>query len=162
MTIELITTGGTIDKIYQPTTGEIVFDKSFLPEMLARGNSLADIQINHLMAIDSLDMTETDRVMLLQHIQQSKAKQIIITHGTDTMPETATILMQENLDKTIVLTGAMIPYSINNSDALFNLGGAVLSVQLLPVGVYISINGKIFNAGNVQKNKTKGFFKTIK
>ncbi|MCY4044437.1 MAG: asparaginase domain-containing protein [Cellvibrionales bacterium] len=161
MSMELITTGGTIDKIYKPTTGELTFDESSLNEMISQGNTVDDISVTHLMAIDSLEMTNVMREQLLDYIKTSTFKKIIVTHGTDTMPETANHLMQAKIDKTIILTGAMIPYRIKNSDALFNLGGAMIAAQLLPIGVYIAMNGKIFDAGNVTKNKTKGIFEPL-
>lgn len=158
MTIEIITTGGTIDKLYNPLDGYLSFTSSFLPTMLDQANHQLDVMITPLFAVDSLDMTDSHRKKLLDHIIQSPYEKILITHGTDTMPETAEFLKANVTDKTIVLTGAMIPYNVANSDALFNLGSALMALQLQAQGVHIVIQGKAFLAGNVKKDRQAGRF----
>ena len=160
MTIELITTGGTIDKEYNPLTGELIFSTSFIASMLQQSRCQADIKITPLLAVDSLDMTDIERKILQTHIAKSSAKRILITHGTDTMAQTAAYIHANISDKTLVFMGAMIPFSIQQSDALFNLGAGVIAAQTLPVGCYIVMNGKVFMEGEVSKNKTKGCFES--
>ncbi|WP_020559696.1 asparaginase domain-containing protein [Thiofilum flexile] len=161
MTIHLIATGGTIDKYYNPTQGKLTFEGSHIPEMLAQGNCEAELYLEVLMQVDSLDITDTERTQIINTCVQSTHQHIVLTHGTDTMVLTAQALQQRQLAKTIVLTGAMIPYTIRNSDALFNLGFALGVVQCLPNGVYVAMNGRIFNADNVVKNKVLGRFETL-
>lgn len=161
MTIHLIATGGTLDKYYSPTQGKLTFEGSHLPEMLAQGKCDAELHLEVLMQLDSLDLTDEDRNLILTTCTHSAYKQIVITHGTDRMVATAQALRALNLPKTIVLTGAMIPYTIHNSDALFNLGFVVGVVQCLPTGIYIAMNGRIFNADNVTKNTSLGRFETL-
>jgi L-asparaginase len=158
--LEIITTGGTIDKCYNPISGELSFSDSYIPEIIAYANLTIDISITPLMQKDSLDMQETDRSKILQQVQHSSYDNIIITHGTDTIVETAQCLSSIK-NKTIVLTGAMIPYSIAKSDASFNVGVAIASVQLLENGIYIVMNGKIFTYNQVQKNTQLGTFEYI-
>jgi L-asparaginase len=160
MNIELITTGGTIAKRYDEITGELVFDKEHIQKLLTQSRSTVDLNILPLMLKDSLDMDENDREILLKAAKKSSSKKILITHGTDTMTESAKKLSLIT-DKTIVLTGAMIPFAFKNSDALFNLGFALSSVQTLSHGVYICINGKIFTHDNVKKDRKRGIFETI-
>ena len=161
MTIHLIATGGTIDKYYSPTQGKLTFEGSHLPEMLAQGSCTAELSLEVLMQRDSLDLTDEDRDLILTSCTKSSHKQIVITHGTDRMVATAQALQALKLPKTIVLTGAMIPYTIRNSDALFNLGCALGVVQSLPIGVYVAMNGRIFTADNVTKNTVLGRFETL-
>lgn len=162
MGIRLLITGGTIDKEYNPITGELVFPQTHLPAILEQGRCKVGVEPETVMLKDSLHMNDNDRKQILEKCQSCKEDKIIITHGTDTMVETAQILGKSLKDKTVVLLGAMVPYTINNSDALFNLGCAIAAVQLLPKGVYITMNGKIFSWDNVRKNKNLGEFKTIK
>ena len=160
MKIRLFVTGGTIDKQYNELTGKLDLETTWVPDMLSQGRCRLDITVETLLLKDSLDMIDEDRQLIAEKCAQCDESRIIITHGTDTMPETAGVLGNESNDKTIVLLGAMIPYSVDNSDALFNLGFAVAAVQTLPSGVYITMNGKIFTWDNVMKNKAAGVFET--
>ena len=162
MTIEIIVTGGTFDKEYDPLSGQLYFKGTHVPEMLRLGRSRIHTQIKKIMMIDSLSMTIADRKKILKECQTSAQDKILITHGTDTMVETAKLLGQHIKNKTIILTGAMIPYAFGSSDGLFNLGSALAILQTLPPGVYISMNGKYFPWGNVRKNKEIGLFEQIK
>jgi L-asparaginase len=162
MTIKILVTGGTFDKEYNPLNGQLYFNGTHVPEMLRLGRSRLHAHIKRVMMIDSLSMTETDRKKILDECQTSLEDKILITHGTDTMAETAKLLGQHIKDKTIILTGAMIPYAFGSSDGLFNLGSALAFLQTLPHGVYISMNGKYFHWDNVRKNKEIGLFEEIK
>lgn len=164
--LQLFITGGTIDKQYQETTGNLVFSETHLPQLLQEANSTLNIKMQLLMQKDSLEMTDQDRELINQACSDSKCQRIVITHGTDTMVETALMLLahfkDENLArKTIVLTGAMRPFMLQHSDASFNIGAALLAAQLAPAGVYICMNGQLFNAGEVKKDKQAGLFKTL-
>ncbi|HYO21970.1 MAG TPA: asparaginase domain-containing protein [Flavisolibacter sp.] len=161
MSIRIFITGGTFDKEYNELTGQLYFNDSHLPEMLELGRNLVPIEIRTLMMVDSLEMTLEDRELIAEHCKKSKESQIIITHGTDTMAETAKLLTEKVKDKTIVITGAMIPYKFGSSDGLFNLGSAMAFVQTLPPGVYVAMNGRCFNADNVRKNKETGVFEEL-
>lgn len=158
MSIRIFITGGTFDKEYNELNGELFFKDSHLPEMLKLGRSKIDVDIRTLMMIDSLKMTDDDRELIVRQCESAKENKIVITHGTDTMTDTAKLLASTIKNKTIVLTGAMIPYKFGSSDGLFNLGSALAFVQTLPPGVYIAMNGKYFNADNVRKNKQTGEF----
>jgi L-asparaginase len=157
-TIRIFVTGGTFDKAYNELTGELFFKNSHLPEMLKLGRSNLDVQIRTLMMIDSLRMTDDDRQIILQHSRNAPESRIVITHGTDTMVETAAALARGIADKTIVLTGAMIPYKFGSSDGLFNLGSALAFAQTLPPGVYVAMNGRYFAWNRVRKNRQTGMF----
>ena len=159
--MKLFVTGGTIDKCYLELTGELVFNETRLPTMLAQGRCTADVDIDTLMLKDSLEMSDDDREQILQACQDCDATQILITHGTDTITLTAAYLAAKIHDKTIVLLGAMIPYAFKNSDALFNLGTAIGAVQCLPAGVYITMNGNVFLWDNVVKNRQVGLFEAL-
>jgi len=161
MTIKILVTGGTFDKEYDPLTGKLHFNETHVPEMLRLGRSRLHTHIKRILMIDSLNMTEADRKKILHECQTSLEDKILITHGTDTMTETAKLLGQHIKDKTIILTGAMIPYAFGSSDGLFNLGSAFAFLQTLPAGVYISMNGKYFHWNNVRKNKDVGLFEEI-
>jgi len=161
MTIRIFITGGTFDKEYNEIEGKLYFKDSHLPEMLKLGRCRLDVEIRTLMMIDSLDMTNDDRKIIAEHCQRASENNILITHGTDTMVETANYIAKFVKDKTVVLTGAMVPYKFGSSDGLFNLGSALAFVQTLPSGVYISMNGKYFNYDNVRKNKHTGEFEEI-
>jgi len=160
--IMIFVTGGTFDKEYNEITGELVFKDTHLNEMLLLGRCKLDVEIRTLMMIDSLYMKDTDREIILQNCQTVPNQRILITHGTDTMEVTARYLGRKIKNKTIVLTGAMIPYRFGSSDGMFNLGSSLSFVQLLPPGVYISMNGKYFHYDNVRKNKKLGIFEEIK
>jgi L-asparaginase len=162
MSIKLFITGGTIDKHYNELNGELYFDHSYIPQILQQGRCHANISTKVLLAKDSLEMNDVDRQHILTACQNTKATHIIITHGTDTMVDTATVLKQAITDKIIVLVGAMIPYTFKQSDALFNIGCAVTAVQCLTKGVYIIMNGQVFTADNVQKNRQEGCFQPVK
>ena len=162
MAIKILVTGGTFDKEYNPLNGQLYFNRTHVPEMLRLGRSRLHTHIKRVMMIDSLSMTEADRKKILDECQTSIEDKILITHGTDTMTETAKLLGQHIKDKTIILTGAMIPYAFGSSDGLFNLGSALAFLQTLPHGVYISMNGKYFHWDNVRKNKEIGLFEEIK
>lgn len=158
MMIEVITTGGTFDKIYHPEKGELLFpEESFIKEILKTARVSTPFSHTSLAPIDSLEMTDDYRKALSIKISHSPSSKIIITHGTDTMAETAEFLRLKNIDKTIILCGAMRPHSLGQSDASFNLGFALGVAQLLPNGVYIAMNGQIFEEG-VRKNKAIGRF----
>lgn len=161
MSIRIFVTGGTFDKEYNELTGQLFFQDTHLPEMLKLGRSRVSVDIRTLMMIDSLEMTDMDRDLIARHCEEADEDQIIITHGTDTMSDTARVLAERVKDKTIVLTGAMIPYKFGSSDGLFNLGSALAFVQTLPKGVYVAMNGKYFQGTNVRKNKQSGEFETI-
>ncbi|MFC1536015.1 asparaginase domain-containing protein [Candidatus Neomarinimicrobiota bacterium] len=159
--IRIIVTGGTFDKEYNEINGELYFKNTHVQNMLELGRSRLDLNIRTLMMIDSCDMDEEDRYIIMKNCEKAIENKIIITHGTDTMVETAKILAKSIMDKTIVLTGAMVPYTFGSSDGLFNMGSAIAFVQTLPVGVYIAMNGKYFNWANVRKNKKIGEFEEI-
>ena len=161
MTIRIFITGGTFDKEYNELNGELFFKDTHMPEMLKLGRCKLDIEIRTLMMVDSLDMTEADRNIILDNCKRADTDKIIITHGTDTMVQTAEVLANEIKDKTIIITGAMVPYKFGSSDGLFNLGSALAFAQGLPHGVYISMNGKFFSWDNVKKNKMIGEFERI-
>lgn len=159
--IRIIVTGGTFDKEYNELTGELFFKETHIPEMLTRSRNTLDITVRTLMMIDSLYMTDEDREVLALQCRSAQENQILITHGTDTMAITASYLAAKVTGKTIVLTGAMIPYKFGSSDGFFNLGSSLAFVQTLPEGVYVSMNGRWFPWNNVRKNKQTGHFEEI-
>ncbi|MCX6136025.1 MAG: asparaginase domain-containing protein [Ignavibacteriales bacterium] len=161
MKIRIIVTGGTFDKEYNELKGELFFKNTHLPEMLTLGRSRLPIEIRTLMMIDSLDMSDADRASIADACASMEEHNIIITHGTDTMVDTARVIAGKIKDRTIILTGAMVPYKFGSSDGLFNLGSALAFVQTLPCGVYIAMNGRYFPWDNVRKNKTIGEFEEI-
>lgn len=161
MQIQIFITGGTFDKEYNELNGDLYFRDTHLKEMLEQGRSQLNVNIRSLMMIDSLDMSESDRELIFTHCQKSPSNRIVITHGTDTMVKTASYLAKHIKDKTIVLTGAMIPIVFGSSDGLFNMGAAMAYVQTLETGIYIAMNGQYFHYDNVRKNKTKGLFETL-
>ena len=161
MAIKILITGGTFDKEYDELNGKLFFKDTHLPEILKLGRSNLNVSVRTLMMIDSLEMKDADREIIISHCKQCEEEKIIITHGTDTMDITAHELGKANLNKTIVLTGAMVPYKFGSSDGLFNLGSALAFVQTLPKGVYVAMNGKYFNWNNVRKNKATGIFEEL-
>ncbi len=161
MPIRIFITGGTFDKEYDEITGSLFFKDSHLPEMLARGRCRLDVRIRTLMMIDSLTMTDADREVVVLNCRQCEEDRIVVTHGTDTMVETAKAIARGVEGKTVVLTGAMIPYAFGSSDGLFNLGSALSFVQALPPGVYVAMNGKCFRWDNVRKNRQTGIFEAL-
>tara|TARA_Y100001970_G_C13590172_1_gene535148 strand:- start:74 stop:568 length:495 start_codon:yes stop_codon:yes gene_type:complete len=156
--IKIFATGGTFDKEYNEINGELYFKDTQIFELLKLGRSQLDVKIETLMMIDSLLMTNDDRNYIASKCKQEKTDQIIITHGTDTIVETAKLLAAKVKDKTIILTGAMIPIKFGSSDGLFNLGSALSFVQVINPGIYITMNGKYFKYNNVFKNKKLGIF----
>ena len=161
MSIKILLTGGTIDKHYNESNGELDFTNTHIPELLVLGRNRSDIVIESLMLKDSLQMTDSDRLNIIDTCKKSAESKIIITHGTDTIVNTATVLGKEQLDKTIVLVGAMIPFVFKHSDAVFNMGFALGAVQTLPHGIYVTMNGKVFNWDKVAKNRDLGVFEDI-
>lgn len=161
MKIQVIITGGTIDKSYDMSNGTLHFVDSHIPNMLTEARSRGDIELDKIMLKDSRDMTDSDHLQLITHCRDCAADHIIVTHGTDTMVDSARLLAEVIEDKTIVLTGAMVPYVFDKSDALFNLGCAFSAVQCLPAGVYVTMNGRVFEAHNVVKNREEGVFETL-
>jgi L-asparaginase len=161
MAIKILVTGGTFDKEYDEIAGKLYFKHTHVPEILQLGRSNLSIGICPLMMIDSLEMTGDDRKLIVDHCKDCVEDMIVITHGTDTMEITARELGQANLGKTIVLTGAMVPYKFGSSDGLFNLGSALAFVQSLSKGVYVAMNGRYFDWDNVRKNKASGIFEEI-
>lgn len=156
--IRVLITGGTFDKEYDEIGGKLFFKDSHLPEMLSLARAKLDLEIRTLMMVDSLEMSDADRDIIVEQCRSSPETRIVITHGTDTMEVTAKLLSERVPGKTIVLTGAMVPYKFGSSDGLFNLGSALAFVQTLSPGVYVAMNGRYFPADAVQKNKQTGFF----
>jgi L-asparaginase len=161
ISIRIFVTGGTFDKEYNELTGELFFKETHLPEMLNRARSTLDVTVRTLMMIDSLNMSDEDRELIAHQCRAAHEDKIIITHGTDTMSVTARVLAEKVKDKTIVLTGAMIPYKFGSSDGFFNLGGALAFAQTLPHGVYVAMNGRAFTWDNVRKNRQTGQFEEL-
>ncbi len=162
MRIRILVTGGTFDKEYDELSGRLFFKETHLPEMLRRGRCMLDVQMETVMMIDSLDMDGDGRARIVARARECEEKAIVISHGTDTMVETARALAEARLArKTIVLTGAMVPFAFGSSDGLFNLGSALSFVQVLPAGVYIAMNGQHFSWDAVRKNKATGSFETV-
>ena len=157
-TLRIFITGGTFDKEYDEIDGRLFFKDSHLPEMLALGRCKLDVELQILMMVDSLEMTDADRELIVEQCRATPHKRIVITHGTDTMEVTGRALAAQIEDKTIVLTGAMIPYKFGSSDGLFNLGSALAFAQTLAPGVYVAMNGRCFPADRVRKNRQTGVF----
>jgi len=161
MSVRIFITGGTFDKEYNELTDQLYFKDSHLPEMLELGRCRVPVDFRTLMMIDSLEMTDMDRELIGRHCMDADENQIVITHGTDTMAETARKLEDIVKNKTVVITGAMIPYKFGSSDGLFNLGSAMAFAQTLKPGVYVAMNGRCFHAANVRKNKQTGEFEEL-
>lgn len=162
MGIRIFITGGTFDKEYNELNGQLYFKDTHMSDLLEMGRSKLDVEIRTLMMIDSLEMTDEDRELIAHQCNQCEETQIIITHGTDTMSNTAQWLAEKVKNKTIVLTGAMIPIKFGSSDGLFNLGSALAFAQTLPPGIYVAMNGRYFNWDNVRKNRQTGVFEEIR
>tara|TARA_Y100001970_G_scaffold215911_1_gene264287 strand:+ start:70 stop:567 length:498 start_codon:yes stop_codon:yes gene_type:complete len=160
--IKIFATGGTFDKEYNEINGELFFKETHLNELLKLGRSQLNVKIETLMLIDSLKMNQKDRNFILEKCAIEKTNKIIITHGTDTMIDTAKTLANKITNKIIILTGAMIPIKFGSSDGLFNLGSALSFVQILEPGIYVTMNGRYFHWDNVKKNKKLGIFERIK
>jgi len=161
MPIRILATGGTFDKEYDEIQAGLVFKESHVAEMLRLGRCRVPVKIRTIMMIDSLDMTDADRAAIVQNCRQTEEPRVLITHGTDTMVETARFIAAAALDKTIVLTGAMVPYAFGSSDGMFNLGSALSFVQALPPGVYVAMNGQCFRWDEVRKNRQTGYFENV-
>ncbi|MCZ2099987.1 MAG: asparaginase [Chitinophagales bacterium] len=161
--IQIFVTGGTFDKEYNYINGQLYFKDTHLPQMFERGRSKLDVDIKTLMMVDSLEMTDADREIIVYNCKKSDINRIVITHGTDTMVNTAAAIAKEQIDKTIIITGAMVPYAFGtSSDGFFNLGAAMAFAQVLEPGVYIAMNGRYYNWDNVRKNTQTGYFETLK
>jgi L-asparaginase len=160
-TIRILVTGGTFDKEYDELGGRLFFKDTHLHEMLRLARCHIPVQVETLMMIDSLDMTEADRARVVERCQGSAEERLVVTHGTDTMAETARALQSAGLGKTVVLTGAMVPYAFGSSDGLFNLGSALSFAQVLPPGVYVAMNGRFFPGDKVRKNRQGGVFEEL-
>ena len=162
MKILILVTGGTFDKEYDELTGKLFFRDTHVQEMLRLGRARLDLAVDTVMMIDSLDMDDAGRAAVVARCRNATERAILITHGTDTMVETARALANAGLaNKTIVLTGAMVPYAFGSSDGLFNLGSALSFVQLLPAGVYVAMNGRWFDWSRVKKNRETGVFEAV-
>ena len=160
-TIRVLVTGGTFDKEYDELGGRLFFKDTHLPEMLRLARCRVPVQVETLMMIDSLDMTGDDRARVVERCRGCDEGRLVITHGTDTMVETAQALKAAGLGKTVVLTGAMVPYAFGSSDGLFNLGSALSFAQVLPPGVYVAMNGRCFPGDRVRKNRAGGVFEDL-
>ena len=161
MAVRILITGGTFDKEYNELTGQLFFKDTHMHDLLEMGRSKVPVEIRTLMMIDSLELTDEDRELIVHQCNSCEEEQIVITHGTDTMAETARLLAEKVKGKTIVLTGAMIPIKFGSSDGLFNLGSALAFAQTLPSGTYVAMNGRWFYGNNVRKNKQTGLFEEI-
>lgn len=162
MTVRVFITGGTFDKEYNEITGQLYFNDTHMHDLLEMGRCRVPVEIRTLMMVDSLEMTAEDRQLIVHQCMQCEEDHLVITHGTDTMSETAKVLAEKITDKTVVLTGAMIPIKFGSSDGLFNLGSALAFAQSLPPGVYVAMNGRYFTWDNVRKNKQTGMFEEIR
>ena len=161
MAIRIVVTGGTFDKEYDEITGRLFFKETHVPEMLRLGRSRVEVTMTPLILKDSLDITDADRQQIVASCRNCPEQRIVITHGTDTMVETAAALASGVQGKTIVLTGAMVPYAFGSSDGLFNLGSALSFAQVLRAGVYVAMNGRAFAWNAVRKNRQSGVFESI-
>ena len=159
--LRLLVTGGTFDKEYDEIGGTLFFKDTHVAEMLRLGRCRVPIVVETVMLLDSLQMTDADRAAIAARCQAAPEPFIVITHGTDTMVETAAVLAREVSGKTIVITGAMIPYAFGSSDGLFNLGSAISFAQVLPAGVWIAMNGTHFRWDNVRKDRSAGVFERL-
>jgi len=159
--IRIFVTGGTFDKTYDEIHGRLVFGDTQVGEMLQLGRSRVDVSVRTLMMVDSLDMTDADREIIARSCAQCEESRIVITHGTDTMVDTARAIAAIVRGKTIVLTGAMVPYAFGSSDGLFNLGSALSFAQVLPPGVYVAMNGQHFHWDRVRKDRATGVFESL-
>jgi L-asparaginase len=163
MPIRILVTGGTFDKEYDELTGRLYFKDTHVPEMLRRGRCRVEVTIDTVMMIDSLELDDRGRAEIVARCRDAAERCIVVTHGTDTMVDTARALAAAALDaKAIVLTGAMVPYAFGSSDGLFNLGSALSFVQILPPGVYVAMNGQHFRWDAVRKNRETGVFEQVR
>lgn len=156
--VGVLITGGTLDKVHDTATEALILDGATrVPDIFDQGRARIS-RFQTLMQIDSLDMTDIDRAKILRAIQSAPEKRLVITHGTGTMEKTAQYLEREALGKTVVLTGAMRPWSLGRSDGTFNLGGAIIAARLLPAGIYGVMNGRVFAASDLHKDTRRGRF----
>ena len=162
MPIRVLVTGGTFDKQYNELAGTLTFGETHVEQVLERGRCRLDVAVQVLMMMDSLEMRDEHRARIVAAARTCAERQVVITHGTDTMVETARALAAAVQDKTIVLTGAMVPFAFGSSDGLFNLGSALAFVQTLPHGVYVVMNGRCFDWHDVKKNRSTGHFEKTK
>jgi L-asparaginase len=160
-TLRVLVTGGTFDKEYDELGGRLFFKDTHLHEMLRLARCRIPVQVETLMMIDSLDMTAADRARVVERCRGCAEERLVVTHGTDTMAETAVAMLGAGLGKTVVLTGAMVPYAFGSSDGLFNLGSALSFAQVLPPGVYVAMNGRVFIGDKVRKNRASGVFEEV-
>ena len=158
MSIRILVTGGTFDKEYDELTGRLFFKETHLPEMLRLARCRAEVRVETLLMMDSLDLLEADRARIVAACRDAAEARLVVTHGTDTMPETARALVAAATGKTVVLTGAMVPYAFGSSDGLFNLGSALAFAQVLPPGVYVAMNGRCLAGERVRKDRGQGVF----
>lgn len=159
--IRLLVTGGTFDKQYDELTGTLAFRETNVAQVLARGRCRLPLTVEVLMLKDSLDLTDADRAAIVEAVRRCEERHLVITHGTDTIVESAQAIAAAGLDKTVVLTGAMIPFAFGSSDGLFNLGSALSFAQVLPAGAYVAMNGTCFPWNNVRKNRALGVFESL-
>jgi L-asparaginase len=157
--VKIIVTGGTFDKEYDELDGSLSFRRTHVPEMLRLGRCLLGARVRTLMMMDSLDMRPAHRGRILEACRRAKERRLVVTHGTDSLAETAALLGRGLSGKTVVLTGAMVPYKFGSSDGLFNLGSALSFVQVLPPGVYVAMNGKCFSWQGLRKDRRRGVFR---
>ena len=161
-TVRLFVTGGTFDKEYDERTGSLYFKDTHLRDMLKLARCRVPVEVRTLMMVDSLEMDDHDRELIINQCRKCDSDRLVITHGTDTMADTARALGEAGLEgKTVILTGAMIPFAFGSSDGLFNLGAALAFAQSLPVGVYVAMNGRVFDWDNVRKNRDAGEFEEL-
>ncbi len=156
--IRVLVTGGTFDKEYDELSGRLYFKDTHVPEMLRLARCRLPLSVETLFMMDSLDLKDADRAAIVERCRTSAEARLVVTHGTDTMAETARALVAARLPKTVVLTGAMVPYAFGSSDGLFNLGSALSFAQVLPPGVYVAMNGRCFPGERVRKNRESGIF----
>jgi L-asparaginase len=159
--IRLFVTGGTFDKEYDEIGGRLYFKETHVPEMLRLARCRVEVRLETLMMMDSLDMSDADRARIVAGCRSCAERRIVVTHGTDTMADTARALHAADVGKTVVLTGAMVPYAFGSSDGLFNLGSALSFAQVLPPGVYVAMNGRCLPGDRVRKDRQTGIFEAL-
>lgn len=161
MHVTIFTTGGTIDKVYFDAKSEYEVGEPLIGEILQEANVAFDYEVRTLLRKDSLDLTDADRALIVENVRQAEDRRIVITHGTDTMVQTAQAVEAAVDDKVVVLVGALNPARFRSSDAIFNIGFAMAAVQTLDEGVYVAMNGHVFAPDNVQKNRAANRFEEV-
>ena len=156
--VRILVTGGTFDKEYDELTGRLYYKDTHLPEMLRLARCRIPVSVETVLMMDSLDLSDADRAAIVTRCRSCAEARVVVTHGTDTMADTARAIVAARLAKTVVLTGAMVPYAFGSSDGLFNLGSALSFAQVLPAGVYVAMNGRCFPGERVRKNRETGIF----